>query len=352
MIELGISRTGPATEVRSGENSYTDLVLAGLLAQQGRGAGAAAEWATGAVQSASALWARCLSVAAAEPELEAVSPDLLGAIGYDLGVVGEHVSVLQVDGSGRVALLRASSWNIAGGADPRSWLYDVSLSGPTGTHTRVVPADGVLHVRYLPDCRTPWRGVAPWKRAPTLSKLSAEVEAALVREARLPTKQIIPMPQGLPAAAETMKDRIQNGNDQVILPPTTAGGMGAGRTSAPLTDWKVTRMKSEPDEGLVQLCRDIPGQIGVLYGIPNVLTSGSGSETQTREAFRRFVLTAVEPLALIVSRELTRVFEVPVELDLAQLAHIDLAGRARAFKAFVASGLSASDAAKLVGVEV
>ena len=36
----------------------------------------------------------------------------------------------------------------------------------------------MLHVRYLPDCRTPWRGVAPWKRAPTLSKLAAEIEAA------------------------------------------------------------------------------------------------------------------------------------------------------------------------------
>ena len=40
MIELGISRVSPATEVRSGEHSYTDLVLAGLLAQQGRGAAA------------------------------------------------------------------------------------------------------------------------------------------------------------------------------------------------------------------------------------------------------------------------------------------------------------------------
>ena len=48
VLELGISRVSPATEVRSGENSYTDLVLAGLLAQQGRSA-AAAEWATGAL---------------------------------------------------------------------------------------------------------------------------------------------------------------------------------------------------------------------------------------------------------------------------------------------------------------
>ena len=208
MIELGISRVSPATEVRSGENSYTDLVIAGLLAQQGRGAGAA-EWATGAVQSAAGLWARCLSVATSD--LEPVTPEVLGSIGFDLGVVGEHVSVLQVDGSGRVSLLRASSWNISGGPDPRSWLYDVSLSGPTGTHTRVVPADGVVHVRYLPDNRTPWRGVAPWKRSrQSLSKLTAEVEAALIREVRLPTKIIIPMPQGGNIDTNTLRSDFQN----------------------------------------------------------------------------------------------------------------------------------------------
>ena len=350
MIELGISRPNfLETEVRSGENSYTDLVLAGLLAQQGRSA-AAAEWATGAVQSAAGLWARCLSVATSDHA--AVTPEVLGAIGFDLAVVGEHVSVLQVDGTGRVALLRAASWNISGGADPRSWRYDVSLSGPTGTHTRVVPADGVVHVRYLPDNRTPWRGVAPWKRAPTLSKLAAEVEAALVREVRLPVKIIIPMPQGGGIDTNTLRSDFQNQDYQVAFPTTTAAAFGAGRSSAPLSDWKVTRLKSEPDESLVGLCKDVPGQVGVLYGIPNVLTSGSGSETQTREAFRRFVLTAIEPLALIVSRELTRVFEVPIELDLSQLAHADIAGRSRAFKALVASGVSAKNAALFTGVEV
>ena len=350
MIELGISRARPATEVRSGEHSYTDLVLAGLMAQQGRGAGAAAEWATGAVQAASGLWARCLSVATSD--LEAVSPATLGGIGYDLGVVGEHVSVLQVDGTGRVALLRASSWNISGTADPATWLYDVSLSGPTGTHTRVVPAAGVLHVRYLPDCRTPWRGVAPWKRAPTLSKLAASIEASLVQELRQPTKSIIPMPQGAGIDVGTLRSDFQNPDFQVAFPTTTSAGFGGGRSSAPLTDWRVSRLKPEPDEGVIGLCKDVPGQVGVLYGIPNVLTSGGGSETQTREAFRRFVLTAVEPLALIIAGECTRVFERPVAFDLAALAHADIAGRARAFKALVEAGTSPADAALFARVEV
>ena len=304
----------------------------------------------GPCQSAAGLWARCLSVATSD--LEAVSPDVLGGIGWDLAIVGEHVSVVQVDGTGRVALLRASSWNISGGPDPRSWLYDVSLSGPTGTHTRVVPAAGVVHVRYLPDNRIPWRGVAPWKRAPTLSKLAAEVESALVREARLPTKMIIPMPQGGGIDVGTLRNDMQNNAYQTVFPTTTAAGFGAGRSSAPLTDWKVTRLKSEPEEALVGLCRDIPGQIGILYGIPNVLTSGTGSETVTREAFRRFVLTAIEPLALIISKECTRVFEVPVELDLSELAHADIAGRARAFKALSGAGMSPSDAAEFVKIEV
>ena len=117
-----------------------------------------------------------------------------------------------------MALLRASSWNISGGPDPRSWLYDLSLSGPTGTYTRVVPADGVLHVRYLPDNRTPWRGVAPWKRAPSLSKLTAEVEAALIREVRLPTKIIIPMPQGGNIDTDTL--RSDNSRIRIFRSPS------------------------------------------------------------------------------------------------------------------------------------
>ena len=165
-------------------------------------------------------------------------------------------------------------------------------------------------------------------------------------------KIIIPLPQGATGDRDTLRSDLQNHDYQIAFPTTTAAGGGAGRSSAPLRDWGVTRLKSEPDESLVGLCKDVPGQIGVLYGIPNVLTSGSGSETQTREAFRRFVLTAIEPLALIVARELQRVFEQPVELDLSQLAHADIAGRARAFKALVASGMPAADAALFAGVEV
>ena len=82
------------------------------------------------------------------------------------------------------------------------------------------------------------------------------------------------------------------------------------------------------------------------------MSSGTGSESIVREAFRRFVLTAIEPLARIVAREFARIFEVPGKLDLSQLGYADIAGRARAYKALVASGLPAADAARFAGVEL
>ena len=264
--------------------------------------------------------------------------------------MGEHVSVLHVDAGG-VHFLRGSSWQISGRSDPRSWIYDVTLSGPTGLETRIAPASGVLHVRYNSDKNTPWRGVAPWRRAPTLATLAAEIEAQLLKEARLPVQQIIPLPSGTGAATGTnIKTQLNDGSG-VVMPETTAGAFGAGRSSAPQRDFKVSRLQGEPADGLVMLCKDIPNQIGGLYGIPPVLTGGGGSETQTREAFRRLVLTTIDPIARLIEFELSRSLGEPVDLDLAALSAYDVAGKARAYKAFVGSGMSEDNAARLAGLE-
>ena len=95
--------------------------------------------------------------------------------------------------------------------------------------------------------------------------------------------------------------------------PRLRPGSAVEASSAPLSDWKVTRLKSEPDESLVGLCKDsCPGKSACCMGYRTCLTSGRRlSETQTREAFRRFVLTAIEPSgAHRLADELTRVFEV------------------------------------------
>ena len=67
------------------------------------------------------LWARCLSVATAEPDLVVVTPDLLGAIGYRSGRRrGACVGTCRLTAAGGVSLLRASSPGISRAVpDPR-----------------------------------------------------------------------------------------------------------------------------------------------------------------------------------------------------------------------------------------
>ena len=156
MIELGIS-AGPA-EVRESD-SYSDLAVAGLLATANRRDPISS--ASGAVRIAAGLWARCLATAAVDHP--AVTAEVLASIGSDLAMVGEHVAAVQVDRSG-VQLLRASSWDVQGGPDPSTWRYRLSLPGPGTMETRTLLPAAVLHVRYLPDNRRPWCGVAPWRR--------------------------------------------------------------------------------------------------------------------------------------------------------------------------------------------
>ena len=74
------------------------------------------------------------------------------------------------------------------------------------------------------------------------------------------------MPQGGNIDTNTLRSDFQNQDFQIAFPTTTSAGYGAGRSSAPLSDWKVTRLKSEPEEALVGLCRDIPAKQGSCMG--------------------------------------------------------------------------------------
>ena len=128
----------------------------------------------------------------------------------------------------------------------------------------------------------------------------------------MPAKALIPLPQGTTETSiSKFRDALQDRKNSLEFPTTTRGGYGSGASSAPVTDWKASRLKPDPSEALVQLCRDVPASVGLLFGIPVVLTSGSG-ETQTREAFRRFVASTIQPLASLTGEALTAALSAPV----------------------------------------
>ena len=347
MIELGVSRLPAETRAEGG--GYTSLVIDGLQARYGRSG--AVSSASGAVQSASGLWARCLA-ACCPADHPIVDAELLGSIGYDLGVEGETLWTPVVGPRG-LMLARASTWTVYGTCStPDGWEYDAIFNGPTGQTSRRLLADQAIHIRYLPDARRPWAGVPPWRRAPRLAELAAEVELALVAEARSPVKRIFPIPSGgadNDATAEKIKSKLRDRNEAVLLPETTAVGWGAGRPDAPQRDWRSEHMTPDPMPGIVALCGDIPHQVGALYGIPFGLNSENAS--QQREDWRRFVASSISPIAKLVQRVLEAALEEPVSLDVGALRSWDTTGAGRTVHVLTAAGVPLADALSIARVE-
>ena len=69
-----------------------------------------------------------------------------------------------------------------------------------------------------------------------------------------------------------------------------------------------------------------------------------------REGFRRFVHATIEPMARIVEAEMTAKAGLACDLNFASLFAADLAGRGRALKQMVESGVALADALDTVGL--
>ena len=84
-------------------------------------------------------------------------------------------------------------------------------------------------------------------------------------------------------------------------------------------------------------------------GIPPGMVSPSATANASREALRQFLWLTISPVVGLVSAELARLGLDP-KIDLSQLNASDLAGRARALKGLIESGLPKADARRLTGL--
>ena len=137
---------------------------------------------------------------------------------------------------------------------------------------------------------------------------------------------------------------------RLAFPPTTRGGFGSGASSAPVQDWNPKFLRPDPQPGLVQLCKDVPAHIGLLYGVPVVMTTGGGSESQVREAYRRFIAATIQPLATIIGEALSATLGEKLTLDLTPLRAYDHQGQARTVRTLVDSGDTLTEAKRIAGL--
>ena len=335
------------------DSSYTDSIIA-LIAEQASGATLAKPAATGALEAAASIVARCFAaadVSGPDQYVAALGPSTLSLIGRSLIRQGEVLFAIEVL-DGRVVLLPAASWDIHGDHDPASWRYRLTLGGPSRLTTlEPVASEAMIHIRYQADTEQPWRGVSPLSSAAIAGRLSAETMQALADEASGPRGMLLPTPvDGADPTIATLKSDIRALRGKLALVESTSSGWAAdGAQQRPRGDWESRRLGAAPGAPLIQQADLASREVYAACGIPLSIVAESEGTGQ-REGFRRLMHATITPLASIVSEELSNKFESPISLSFDGLFAADLAGRARAFQSLVNGGMDVAKAASLAGL--
>lgn len=347
-------------EKRSAGGGYSDQVVAAIEAQAA--AKVADASSTAAVEAVAGMLSRALAdaeVVGPDWVQEAVSPFWLMQVGRSLIRPGASLSVVDMDGSGRLELTPAAFWNFETNTSPGSpredaWQARVTTYGPSSSHTRLLGRDRLIFVRWGTSPGTRYRGQGPTSWAHLTARLSGEAERSLADEAAGPLAHILPVPaDGGDGDEDTdplapLKSDITAARGKAVLTETTAAGWGDGTAAAPLSDWKAHRLGPQPPEAFVTVARDAFSRMVAACGA-NVSLFTDADGTAQREAWRRWHLGTVQPLAKLLSHELTLRLETPVRLKLDKYP-TDLAGRASAFKALVTGGMDLTEAAAVSGL--
>ena len=326
---------------------YTDAFVTALLNSS---SGAVQEGLTGAVEVCAGFWQRSFSSALIKgSDLigEALAPHL-GYIGRSLVEQGE--AIFYPDFTEGLTLIPASSATVTGGPEPSTWMYELTLSGPTSVKTRRrLTADSVLHVVYVRGTRNPWQGISPIAGAATTRKLLDNIERSLAMEVGGAVGSLIPVPN-IEVSGQLQTD-IRNMKGEVTLVESSAAAWGAGQTGAPPADFPLKRVGADPPATLPELRRDAERSVLAACGVPTDVLQGGDAAGQ-REGYRRFLHSTIQPVCDGVAAQVSAFFGTPIRFDLSKMFAGDLSGRARAFQSMVNGGKTVDEAARISGLMV
>ena len=344
MIELGLSQPPRRPEIRE---SYTEQVLSRLVSFA---AGASDGAALGAVETAARLWGSGLASATVSPPssaLRGVSPAVLDSIGRALCRQGESLHVIAVR-QGRVVLTPTASWNVLGSDDPASWLYQLTLNGPTTSRTITLPAASCLHVRYSPHPSRPWAGRSPVQLAIDTARAASLLETATACELEFTQKQMLS-----PRRSSSDYQPADTLNPETIdkIVKAFSSHLNTGAFVIP-ADVQAQRLGPEPPDSFPLLRDRLENSLLALHGIPPALVAPRGTGTAMREAFRQTLHILLKPLGALLVEELKAKLDPDASLDFSMLRAGDIQGSARAYASLVKAEMKPADAARIVGFEV
>ena len=335
--------------------SFTDAIVAALYAGAA-GTGTRDALATAALEAVASLYAGAFARAKVEPDVPAVTPAVLALIARGLVRRGESLHLIEAEG-GALMLRPVGSWDVRGGHDPATWWARCDLFGPSGNVTRFVPHEAVIHCKYAVDPSRPWLGVGPLQWAESTAALAGRMEAGLADEAGAPAAQLVPIPSDGGSGGDDdplakLKSDIAAARGKALLVETTSAGWGQGQGGAPRADWRQSRIGAEWPDVLRATRGEVFEHVAHACNLPAVLLDSRAEGTAQREALRRWVHLAVEPMGALVAAELAAKLDVSgLTLDFSPLMASDLAGKARAIKGLVEAGLELPAATAIAGLD-
>ncbi len=316
--------------------------------------------ATVALELGAGLWERCFSAAEVVDGPDVLTPGMLGAIGREMVRGGESVWQIVVDGTG-LHLLPVVNMDVEGSAMPSSWMYRITLNGPSGNNTtRRVPASSVVHCMFSYDSTRPWRGRSPLSYASLSATVLARLEQSLSSEANTPTLKTLPLAGVTPEERDRVQKAVaaarQPGNGGTVIAvddPADMRSRGEARIKA---DWNTTAIQPAPDQNTVEAHRLAGYGVLLALGVPAPLFDPRAA-AGAKEGLRQFLRVAVAPKARVVEAELRTKLDAPrLRLDFSQLFAADITANSAALGQIVKAMMVAkendidiTEAARLVG---
>jgi len=191
--------------------------------------------------------------------------------------------------------------------------------------------DGWVVARLLQEREWDVFGVLFGRTGDVTGDARANLERVLGQEAGGAVAHVLPVPAdggdgGEDDPLRDLKADIAKAKGSTVLTETTSAGWGEGPGAAPKVDWMPRRIGANPPQALGELREDAWSAVLAACGIPPSLFRDLADGTAQREAFRRFLTTAVQPLAELVAEELAHKLEAPVSFCFEGLYAHDLAG--------------------------
>ena len=185
-------------------------------------------------------------------------------------------------------------------------------------------------MRINQEADSPWQGRSPISAARSTGRLLAELESSLGDEGQLPVGRLVPAPEGEHKHGKLQKS-INALRGRLAFVPTTAGGYG-DKGAAPMSDYKPIRLGPDFTAAEIQLRDMVERCVCAVMGAHPGLISSNIDGSAMREAYRRYLKTSLEGLAIVAAGEFERLLGEPVTFSFSRLRASDMAGQARAFR--------------------